>query len=231
MAAPDSVSNNPSPSLLFQDASAPATPGVNTCRLWCDNGNSNHLTRIDEFGVSHDIEAHGTSTFAQLADILVSGSPAATIDFTSISGAYSQLWLWMQLLGSQSAASVSVNLRLNNDSGANYDRQYLQAVATAVSASESYAATSAGIGLMAAATAVSGTASPLILSLANYAATTFRKQGITSCLCKTADSSGGMTVMTNGFEWRSTAVVTRITLIPSAGSFAVGSRCTLYALL
>ncbi len=226
-----SGSNNPYRYITMQEASAPATPAVNTERLFLNASNSNHLTRIDSAGVSHDIEAHGSSTFAQLADVTVAGSPVATIDLTSISGAYSQLLLVCQLLGSTAALSTNVNMRLNNDSGANYDRTYLQAVATAVSASEAFAQTSAGIGLMAAASAVSGTASPLILTLPNYAATVFRKEWLVQNLCKTADSGGGLTIMSNGGEWRSTAAVTRITLIPAAGSFAVASRATLYGLL
>lgn len=166
-----------------------------------------------------------------LASGTVAGTVAANIDLTSISGSYRNLQLQLLGRGDRVATSDSVLLRLNNDSGSNYDRQRSDALNTTLAGAESIGGTSIYVGEIAAASAPAGGAGVLVIDLPGYAQTTFHKALVARSTAKLANSSSGVYLNMQGGHWRNTAAVSRITLLPSSGNFEIGTTYALYGLL
>lgn len=156
---------------------------------------------------------------------------AGAISITSISQSYAHLVLVAQLRGDAVAANRTINVRFNNDTGANYDAQYVAGNNASAVVAASVGATSGAIGAIPAASATAGYAGALIIEIPNYSGTTFYK---TSTYRTTKDENGTATNMVayNGTVfWRSTNAITRIDLGILTGSFDAGSRVTLYGIV
>lgn len=169
-----------------------------------------------------------TPCVVRLYDNILAGS-SATLDATSLSGAYSHLRCYFQGRSSDPATSVQLNLTFNGDSGANYD--YLRLIGTnaAAAGAASFAQTSIFLGYMCGAGAPSGSAGIGVFDIPNYAGTTFHKQ-LKGGVGVRYDTSTAETEDNFG-NWRSTAAISQITLTPAAGSFIAGSRLSIYGIL
>ena len=120
------------------------------------------------------VQNGNAGALVKLAETLLS-SDAAGIVFANIPSTYRHLRLIVQARGSTAASDVLLLLRLNNDSGANYDRQMLEGHAATVAASELLASTVARIGSIPAANAPTSAVGQVEVVLAHYAGTTFHK--------------------------------------------------------
>lgn len=175
----------------------------------------------------------GSGNWTQLADSLL-GSDTASFDFTSISGSYKHLRILV--VGRSSRASNTfddVNVTLNNDTGSNYDYQWIQWSASATSSAawnDANAATSIKGVTVPAASSTTGDVGQAEYMILNYAATTLNKAVTGSGMALGARSSGNLRVVQFGGGWRSTAAVTRVTLTMANGNWLTGSRATLYGL-
>lgn len=153
---------------------------------------------------------------------------ATSIDITGLPTSYAHMLIWFLGRGDAAAASTGLNLRLNNDSGSNYDMQRLFASATTVTASETLGTTSMDLGSVPAASAAAGIFSGGLIWLPNYASTTPQKEIIVVGGYKTGTASGNLfTLIRTGF-WRSTAAINRLTFLPGGNNFDVGTRATVY---
>jgi hypothetical protein len=170
-------------------------------------------------------------SFVQLAQIVTTGS-ATTVDFTSISGAYSALKV-MGLAQDTAAGTGRSVLRLmvNNDStAANYtstQRAGAQNGAALVSA-----LASSTKGIQVGSTPNSGTtnsAGTTEVTLIGYAGTTFQK-AILSLSGEEDDGANG-TLINTVSRWKSTAAITRLTFQTDGTAFTDGSTFTLYGLV
>lgn len=164
-----------------------------------------------------------------LADTTLGGA-AASIDFTSIPATFAHLMLVVCARSDTAALTTSILVRLNNDSAANYDSQYVLGNGGTASAAETFAGTSVSAGNMPGGTAPANLFGQCDISIAHYAGSANNKvlrlsaavkAGVTTTLLQSALAAG---------FWRSSAAINRITLIPAAGNFAAGSRATLYGL-
>lgn len=155
---------------------------------------------------------------------------AANFDITAISNAYNHLRLLLYARGDTAAATTNVYLRFNNDSAANYDWQYAQASAAAVTAAESFAATQAIVASMPANTAGANLFGDVEVSVLHYAGSANNKALIAQEVHKSGTASGNLVVAQFAAFWRSNSAISRITVLPAAGNFVAGSRCTLYGL-
>lgn len=164
----------------------------------------------------------------RISETVVTGSVAANIDLTSIPGTYRHLLLLLYARGDTAATTTTVLLRLNNDSGANYDLQTLSGNAAAAAASESFAATSVNMGGMPAASAGSNLFNQYAITVLSYADATSEKLLRSNMARKIGTASGNLLIDDRLGAWRSTAAITRITLTPGAGNFAIGTVATLY---
>jgi hypothetical protein len=156
---------------------------------------------------------------------------AASVTFASIPATFAHL-LGVFYARTTSATTTDdfVNAQFNGDTAANYDRETLTASTAAVSASETFGITSASIG-----TAVGGGGAASVFSafaflIPHYAGTAANKAFLGLGTAKWATVSGGLAIRHFGGFWRSNAAINQIVLLPAAGSFAIGSRFTLYGL-
>lgn len=215
----------------FDEAAAPATPAAAQVSLYAKSDGL--LYSKDDAGVE-TLVSGGTGgaggALHVINETVVTGSVAANIDFTSISGSYRHLQIMMLARGDTAATAVTVNLRFNNDSGSNYDWQRDFAVDAAEDASAAVAQTSARAGVATAASATSGNPGTSTIWIPNYAGTTFNKSGTGSSMILTSTAASGFIIEHESFLWRSTAAITRITLTPSAGNWEIGTVATLYGM-
>ncbi|MBA2741121.1 MAG: hypothetical protein H0U46_03820, partial [Actinobacteria bacterium] len=168
----------------------------------------------------------------------VLGADAANFDVSSISATYKHLQLMLSCRSSRAANNNdSLTMRFNNDSGANYDIQYHQALGATNAQGEAFAQTSfsnAGgapaVGAMPAATSPTNSRAQVAIDILNYAETTFRKNFTSRCTAKYTEAAQGLRIWSAAGEWRSTAAVDRITLFPVFGNFLTGSRLTIYGM-
>lgn len=158
----------------------------------------------------------------------------ATASIDSGSGGFSQsfnhLLVCVLMRTTQAAVVGNVNLTLNNDATANYDRVDVSANSGGVSGGAAAAESGVvltGPGGSVGATTVFGAASVLIPC---YRQTTADKLVLPIAGFADATTTDGI-VQVRPTHWRSTAAITRITITPASGNLAAGSRLTVYGLL
>ena len=149
-------------------------------------------------------------------------SAAATVTFSSISGAYTDLVLVCS--GKSNTANLDyTRIRVNSDTGSNYSRTYLGGNGSSAYSGRDTSATSYLDGI--APTTASGIYAPTIFNLQNYSNTT---------TYKTILSKGGSANASTGAVvglWRNTAAITSIDISNiNSNSFASGSTFTLYGI-
>lgn len=145
------------------------------------------------------------------------GSNTATVDFTGISQAYTDLIL---VIDSTSTASSGIYIQVGDssiDTGTNYSFTYLQGNGTA--ASSGRASTQASIYCS---DQSSSSRQTTILQFNNYSNATTYKTIISR------GSSASQSVGSSVGLWRSTSLISKIRLVN--GNFATGSTFTLYGI-
>ena len=160
------------------------------------------------------------STYTPIATTTL-GSAGTTVDFTSISGTYTDLVIVIQLKGN--AVNTTSGLRFNSDTASNYS-------ATAISGDSSGAfswrnTSTTRINMENTGASFNNVWGQYNISIQNYAnATTYK-----SVLIR----SGAATGETNAIVglWRKTPeAITSINLYATSGSWAAGSTFTLYGI-
>lgn len=162
------------------------------------------------------------------AAIDTSGGAAASIDFTSIPATARSIMIEAVVRGAKAAGFDDFWIRVNNDSGANYDYQLQGAFQTSGAASEGIAQTKWAIGQPAAASATAGLFSYFRIFLPFYANTVHRKTGYAESSEITGEGSGGMVVRHAELHWRAATAISRVTLLFAGGNVAQDSYATLY---
>lgn len=172
------------------------------------------------------IPSVGGGSIALISDTTLSG--AGTFSLGAIPGTFTSLML-TYLVRATNAASTTVNLTFNNDTGANYYNSYAEC------ASGISQVTQVGTAFMVVggATGSSDTANRVgtgSLFVPYYAGTTFHKTCIFSAGRSGSNLAAGQ-ISDNGMgTWASAAAINRIDLVPAAGAtFVTGSRVTLYS--
>jgi hypothetical protein len=148
------------------------------------------------------------------------GSAAASVTFSSISGAYTDIILVCNAVTSVTTGQIAI--RLNSDTGTNYSRTILWGNGSTTgsyrNSNENYAFTGFYTNLWTNPTTV-------IFNINNYSNATTNKT-ILGRSSNTAEAS-----MANVNLWRSTAAITSIELTISGGSsYSTGSTFTLYGI-
>jgi hypothetical protein len=176
-------------------------------------------------------ELGGGGAMALIEEVVL-GADTASFDFQSIPGTYSHLLIVGILRSTQSAIQSEVRMRLNNDSGGNYNTQLQYALGGGSIAvqSASQSQTYLACALTSGGTATSGNAGVFRALIPVYAGTTFRKsvrvEGEYS-----RDDGGNDPISTNGGgTWKSTAAVTRVTVFPESNNWLAGCQLSLYGL-
>lgn len=153
------------------------------------------------------------------------GSAAASITFSSISSAYTDLRLVVVTRQDNNASNDSLRLRFNSDTGTNYSRTNLTGDGSSVASTRTVSddeinlvsyipGTSAASGLYAVTTA----------DILNYSNTTTYK----TCIIRTSNAAAG-TAATVGL-WRSSAAISTIFMRVSGFNMTAGTTATLYGI-
>ena len=163
----------------------------------------------------------------------VLGASATSFDFQNIAGTFSHLWIVCYLRGDGAFVGNSARLRFNNDSAANYDTEQTQGVGTAATASTgTAAATSLFISELTGANATANEFTVASAFIPQYAGTTGLKAVVLTS--GAVGTQGTLSEYANDVasgSWRSTAAITRVTIIPGSGTnFVAGSAVTLYGM-
>lgn len=157
-------------------------------------------------------------------------SPTATVTFSSISGSYNNLCLVFQARLSDATSTNGMGMRLNSDTGSNYDRELVFATGTGLSTNFNVATTSMQIGPMPISTSTAGAAGSGQIWIPNYSGSTFHK--VATCLFGAFFTEGTGSSYRSGFfvhNWRNTAAITQIDLIDvDGGNYVTGSTFCLY---
>lgn len=178
-----------------------------------------------------------SSGLARIYDSTLTGV-AASFDVSALPQGYNDLIIVLVCRSDRAASSEDTLLmRFNGDSGANYDQVQTQVYAagnynagTVVGSVTNPLAQSSftQVADMPAASSVAGAHAEVEILVRNYAGTTFRKGMTSYAMAKLADSATNIRCWMSAGEWRSTAAVTQVTLLPANGNFIAGSRCTIY---
>jgi len=165
-----------------------------------------------------------------IEDLLLTGVDA-DFDFVSIPAGYKHLSLIVQARSDQAATATAVVLRFNGDASAIYDYEQHTGEGATAAAAGSLAQTSLAVGQVAGGNAPAGAAGTLELLIPNYAETTLEKNVSAKGGRREAQAVAADMYVAHVFgNWRSTAAINRVQLLPGAGNFAAGSRATLYGL-
>lgn len=159
------------------------------------------------------------------------GADTATWDTgaSSIPNTYRNLVIVLEARSSSATSGItSVKIRFNNDSGSNYDSQYLAAVAATPASGESLADTGMYIGDAPLGNSPAGYYSSHHVEVPHYANTLYHKAANSSNAVWSGTSTGnGRTALACG-SWRSTAAISRLQVYLATGNVAAGSRLLVY---
>ena len=159
------------------------------------------------------------NTYVALATQTLTGN-AATVTFSSISGAYTDL----VLIGSATSSSGAgeIGIQFNGDTSSNYSSTYIYGNGTAATSGRSTGYTQ--IYLERNATVRTTTRPMFRANIMNYSNTTTYKTVLTR-----ADSASESVDAVVGL-WRSTAAITSILIDGAGATFAIGSTFSLYGI-
>jgi hypothetical protein len=165
----------------------------------------------------------GSAGATSVIQTITTTGGATNVSFTSIPSTFQNLRISYQAALTGTTWD-DLLMRINNDTGANYDRQILMGRAGSASAAETYGQTSIRIANN---TDTNGSIGQIIVP--NYKTTTFNKMAVNYFFAKHGTSSTNQFVGVFGGTLRNSAAVTQIDLF-NAGSLAFvnGSTFTLY---
>ena len=146
------------------------------------------------------------------------GTATATVTFSSISSAYTDLVV--VFVGNLSAAATCF-LRYNNDSGSNYSQTDM--IGDGTSAVSQRRSNATGFRLY----DVSASSNPinnLIFSINNYSNTTTNK----TTLLRGSDTGGEVGAGVS--LWRDTSAINRLDFVNTSGTWSTGSTFTIYGI-
>jgi hypothetical protein len=159
-----------------------------------------------------------TATYEKIATNTL-GSAAATVTFSSISGAYTDL-IVICSFGASSAAE-DFTIRFNSDTGSNYSNVNLRGNGTAAASSRSNSATRIVADNVGVSTSIQAIDT---IQVMNYSNTTTYKTALVRVndAAKSSEATVGL--------WRNTAAITSITLAMTGGNLLSGSSFTVYGI-
>jgi hypothetical protein len=204
--------------LLGQGTSAVAATGAGTSgQVLTSNGASADPT-------------FQTGPAMQLIEERVLAATSTTETFNAF-GTYKHIRIVVMGRGDKSATFTSISLRMNADSGSNYDGQFADSNNTTnATPSPTAAATSVGVGWLPAASAPSDVAGFVEIEAFFVSGTTFHKTGKATTGLKLSSVAAGMFEGHASFFYRSTSAVTSITLFPDSNNFIVGTTFSVYGI-
>ena len=194
-------------------------------------GDSSHVAQVT-------FDAKGRATAASAVAIAGSGmvklfdstlgSAAASIDTGAggIAGGHGDLIVLLTLATLAAGTPDTAFMRLNNDSGANYDNGFVQSVGSTVTGAGNTAGNQWGVGAHGNA-GTTGYPSAVTIHIPAYDKTTFYK--VATVFAAVPDGTGTNILSQAGSKgWRSTSAISRIAVSGNAVNLIAGSRMVIY---
>jgi hypothetical protein len=155
------------------------------------------------------------------------GSAAASVTFSSISGAYTDLILQVN---NQMSGASGFKIRFNSDSGTNYSETSLLGYAGSANSGRASSATSIYNNLVYGDSTTSSVFTPNIIQIQNYSNTTTNKTLLWRYGTTTSAGGNGEVGAIVGL-WRSTSAINAIEISAwNAVNFVAGSTFSLYGI-
>jgi len=176
--------------------------------------------------------ANAVGNYESIATFTLSSS-TASIDFTSISSAYSHLQLRVMMRSTTvTTGTDDMWLRFNSDTGSNYSRHILQGDGATASAGANTTQTRIPFGnAIPRASSAANVFGVAVIDILDYTSTNKNKtiRGLYGANENTTDTSFRVG-LNSGLYFATPAAVTSITLLPEANSFAQYSSFALYGI-
>jgi len=145
------------------------------------------------------------------------GTATASVTFSTISGAYTDLIL---IINGASSSAASCRIRFNADAGSNYSDTRLYGDGSSVTSSRLTSRDHINCGDF----SVTSINSNQIINIQNYSNATTYKTVLTR------SNIPASYVFANASMWRSTSAITSVTIFPSSGNLVANSTFTLYGI-
>lgn len=217
-------SNNPFPSILVDESTAPSGPSSGYQRIYIDTLD-NRMKRINSSSGITIIE--GMVKIEEQAP-----SSTGTFTFSSL-GAFNHLEVhWIARSDKAAVNAEDMLIRFNGDTGANYDTTLLyNSSGVTAAAFEAIGGSAGTIATVPAATAAAGRCVGGTMRISYYSSTSFSKN--VRCDMSGAYSTVSSTIPMRifGVTWRTVNAVTSLTVSLTSGNFVSGSKFTLYGLV
>lgn len=158
-------------------------------------------------------------------------SAAANFDFQNIPPSYNHLFIIGRMKGTASATSVEGEIRVNNDSSANYYGTRILSTTGAPTVTQQLGTTFSSMGSIPAATEAGGNAGAFRVDFPYYVDTVMGAVPWIGITQGYIGGSGNAALVT--FTGQNTGIntINRITIFPSSGSWAIGSRASLFGVV
>lgn len=152
------------------------------------------------------------------------GADAASIDSgaASIAAGYNAISIMVMGRTTQAVVSSGVWIRVNNDSGANYDQDFNSVVGATPSAGTALAQAQWSLNFPGA-SMDAGSAGLVAITVVSYDQTTFHKVGV-ELEGVGSGTAGNNWVVNRSFRWRNTAAITRVAALAASGNLLAGTR-------
>lgn len=198
---------------------------ISSIRLFCLSSNIAAGTVVTLYGRGGEAGSGGGGGSAfQLIGKVSLTTAGATVSFTSIPDTFTDLKITGTARGTAAADFLALRLRMNGDTGSNYDSSRVNRFGTNELVSGAYMEIG---GLVIGDNGSFGVAGSFTLELPQYKNSFFNKQVIARSFGSTAsapiaDYGGG--------SWKSVAPIDQIDLFLSSGNFAAGTEVCLWGL-
>jgi hypothetical protein len=173
----------------------------------------------------------GSSTLLQLFDATL-GADAASIDTgaAGIAQTANHLLVMLYLRSTQAIVGANVNVTLNGDGAAHYDRVNITGNSTAATTSAGASESAIGVPLPGASVASATLFGPALLLIPSYRQTTGDKLVIPIAGYADATITDSI-VQVRPTHWQSSAAISQITVAAQVNNLKAGSRMTIYGLV
>ncbi len=192
------------------------------------------ITLTDEINFARTpLVSSSVSAFISIETIVAGGSDAI-IDFLNIPTTYQHLFIIGSGAMGGAVVEADLELRFNNDSGANYNEVNMGGENASALAASAAATNEILVGQIKGASGTADHASQLQINIPNYKDTVFFKTVMGESGHIPNVTLADFAVKINSGIWEDTAAISRITLLSttgSAGNFVSGSTFSLYGLL
>jgi hypothetical protein len=157
-------------------------------------------------------------------------SADGNFDFQSIPQTYTSLRIVGLVRSNEIADRPTVCLRVNGDTGNNYDSHDIQSVGTVPAAGEIYGLNLGSAGNAPGANAPTGSFGLVELDIHHYTLA-INKLIAARTECKWGTTAGKMRTALNAIYWRSNTAITSVQIFSNAGSYIAPSKLTLYGIV